>query len=68
VSDAGCGSRILRLRRKIPLLSEEKELKNSLFRFTYLKTGSYTGAQRLFKSFLARNELVAWPFCVVFAG
>jgi hypothetical protein len=68
VSDAGCGSRILRLRRKIPLLSEEKELKNSLFRFTYLKTGSHTGAQRLFKSFLARNELVAWPFCVVFAG
>jgi hypothetical protein len=67
VSDAGCGSRILRLRRKIPLLSEAKELKSSLFRFTYLKTGSYAGAQRLFKSFLARNELVAWPFCVVFA-
>jgi hypothetical protein len=36
-----------------------EEFKNSLFRFIYSKTGSQTDAQRLFKSFLARNELVA---------
>jgi len=36
-----------------------EEFKNSLFRFTYFKTGSSTDAQRQFKSFRARNELVA---------
>jgi hypothetical protein len=35
------------------------EFKNSLFWFIYFKTDSWTDAQRLFKSFLARNELVA---------
>src|SRR5271165_2870061 len=38
------------------------EFKNSLFRFLYSKTGSQTDAERLFKSFLARNELVASVF------
>ena len=38
------------------------EFKNSLFRFLYFKTGSQTDAERLFKSFLARNELVASVF------
>jgi hypothetical protein len=39
-SDAGFGSRILRLRRKIPLLFGEEKFKNSLFRFIDFKIGS----------------------------
>ena len=48
-----------RLRRKIPLLFGGESFENCLFRSLYLKTGSYTDAKRLYKSFLARNELVA---------
>jgi hypothetical protein len=40
----------------------ERRVSNSLFRFTYFKTGSQPDAQRLVKSFLTRNELVASTF------
>jgi hypothetical protein len=44
---------------------------NSAARFIRFRTGSYADAQRLFKSFLARNELVAsvrQPPDVILAG
>jgi len=40
VSDAGSGSGILRLRRKIPLLFEEKSFETVCFESFILKTGS----------------------------
>jgi hypothetical protein len=44
------------------LLFGEKSFKTVCFDSFYFETGSYTEAQRLFKSFLARNELVASAF------
>jgi hypothetical protein len=58
VSDAGSGSRILRLRRKILLLFGEKSFETISFDSFNFKTGSLADAQRLFKSYLARNERV----------
>jgi hypothetical protein len=52
------GSRILRLRRKIPLLFGEKSFETVCFDLFNLKTGSLADVQRLFKSSLARNERV----------
>jgi hypothetical protein len=40
MNNAGCGSGILRLRRKIPLLFGEKILKPVCISFIYFKTGS----------------------------
>jgi hypothetical protein len=57
----GSGSRILRLRRTILLLLEEKSLKAACFESLIVKQGSWTDAQRLFRSFLARNQLVDSP-------
>jgi len=70
VSDAGCGSGTLRLRRKIPLplLFGGKSLKTVCFDSFIFKTCSSTDAQRLFKSFLTRNELVDSQKRVIFAG
>jgi len=64
VSDAGSGSGILRLCRKIPLLFEKKNLKAVCFDSSIVRSGSQTVAQRLFKSFLARR----FGLCVIFAG
>jgi hypothetical protein len=52
----------LRLRRKIPLLFGEERLKTVCLDSFIFKTGSPTDAQRLLKSFLARNDLVASAF------
>jgi hypothetical protein len=43
VSDAGSGSRILRLRRKIPLLFREKNLEQFVFDLFILKLAVQTG-------------------------
>jgi hypothetical protein len=51
-----------RLRRKIPLLFGEESLKTVCFDSFILKQALKTDAERLFKSFLARNELVASVF------
>jgi hypothetical protein len=60
VSNAGSGSTILRLRRKIPLLFGDESLKTLCFgSFIFLKQALKPDAVRLFKSFLARNEVVA---------
>jgi len=45
VGDAGSGSGIPRLRRKIPLLFGEESLKTVCFDSFNFKTGSYTDAQ-----------------------
>jgi len=68
IGDAGCGSGTLRLRRTIPLLFGEKSLKTVCFDSFIFKTCSSTDAQRLFKSFLTRNELVDSQKRVIFAG
>jgi hypothetical protein len=62
LSDAGSGSRILRLRRTIPLLFEEKNLKTVWLNSFILNPALEQARQRLFKSFLARNELFASAF------
>jgi RNase adaptor protein for sRNA GlmZ degradation len=58
VINAGSGSRILRLRRQIPLLFGEESFATVCFDSFDFKTGSQTDAQCLFKSYLARNERV----------
>jgi hypothetical protein len=59
VSDAGSNSGILLLRRRIPLLFAEKDLKTICFDPFSFKSGSLAAAQRLLKSYLARNTRVA---------
>ena len=58
MSDAGYGSRILRLRRTILLLFLKRSLEQVVLIQLFL-TRSSTGVERLLKSFLARNERVA---------
>jgi len=58
----GANSGILLLRRRIPLLFAEKDFKDSLLRSISFKSGSLTPAQRLLKSYLARNTRVAANF------
>ena len=58
-------------RRKIPLLFGEKSLKTVCFQLCILKRAlkwMRSIAQRLFKSFLARNARAASPQRVFFAG
>jgi hypothetical protein len=62
VIDAGSSSRTLRLRRKIPLLFGEESLKTISFDAPIYKKALKQNAQRLIKSFLARNELIASDF------
>jgi hypothetical protein len=63
VSDAGSNSGILLLRRRIPLLFAKKDLKTICFDpFNSFKSGSLTAAQRLLKSYLARNTRIAATF------
>jgi hypothetical protein len=57
LSDAGSGSRILRLRRTIPLLFEGKNLKTVCLKQFILNPALKQARQRLVKNFLARNEL-----------
>jgi len=64
----GSGSGALRLRRKIPLLFGEKNLTTVCFDSFILKQALKQTRKRLFKSLLARNELVASAFAVIFAG
>jgi len=62
VSDAGSGSRILRLRRPIPLLFKEKNFKTVYLNSFILNPALEQARQRLSKSFLARNKLFASAF------
>jgi hypothetical protein len=62
LSDAGYGSRILRLRRTIPLLFEKKNFKTVCLNSFTLNPVLEQARQRLFKNFLARNKLVASAF------
>jgi hypothetical protein len=59
VSDAGCASGTLRLRRKIPLLFGREELQTAWFDSVIFEKGSWTDVERLY--FFARNVLVASP-------
>jgi hypothetical protein len=56
VTNAGSGSRILQLRRKIPLLFGEKSFETVCFDSFILKQALNQTAQCLFKSYLARNK------------
>jgi len=62
VSDAGSGRRILRLCRTILLLFGKKDLTTVCFDSAILNHALRWTRKRLFKSFLARNELVASNF------
>jgi hypothetical protein len=61
VINSGSGSGTSRHCRYVPLLLEKQSSKNSLSRFTESKIRSSMDAQRLLKSFLARNNCVASP-------
>jgi hypothetical protein len=55
---AGCGSRILRLRRTILLLFWREQFETVCFNSFILKRPLKWRVERLFKSFLARKERV----------
>jgi hypothetical protein len=59
VSDAGCGSGTLRLRRKIPLLFGEKSFETVCSDSFILKQALKQTRSVCLRAFLARNELVA---------
>jgi hypothetical protein len=46
---------------KIPLLFGREEFQTACFDSLIFERGSWTDVERLFKSFLARNELIASP-------
>jgi hypothetical protein len=58
LSDAGSGSRIVRLRRTILLLFWKEQFQTACFNSFILKRALKMGVERLFKSFLARNRRV----------
>jgi hypothetical protein len=59
VSDAGSGSRIIRLRRTILLLLEEIYFETACVDQTFENRLKKTGGKRLFLGYLARNSGVA---------
>jgi hypothetical protein len=65
VSDAGCGSEFSGY---AATAFWREEFKTLCFDSLIFKTCSSTDAQRLFKSFLTRNELVDSQKRVIFAG
>jgi hypothetical protein len=58
LGDAGCGSRILRLRRTILLLFWKEQFQTVWFNSFILKPALKWAWSALFKSFLARNGRV----------